>query len=88
MTYDYSNMQNPGPNAPLSWIKKSIEYICPNQDDPNRKKILMGLNFYGYFYTHSGGRAILGHEYLKMLKSYKGDLKWDHKSKEHFFELT
>ncbi|CAD6215938.1 GSCOCT00004240001.2-RA-CDS [Cotesia congregata] len=73
MTYDFSNVQRPGPNI-------------PDDDDPKRSKILMGLNFYGNNYTPDGGGAILGSQYIKYLDSYKGKLQWDERSKEHLLE--
>lgn len=47
----------------------------------------MGLNFYGNNYTPEGGGAIVGSQYLQLLESYKGKLKWDEKVKENFFEI-
>ncbi|KAI8849166.1 hypothetical protein BC829DRAFT_443170 [Chytridium lagenaria] len=38
MTYDFSNSQNPGPNAPLSWIEENILTLCPDFED--RPKLL------------------------------------------------
>jgi len=45
MTYDYSSLQRPGANAPVRWVRKCIETLDPLGE--NRKKILLGLNFYG-----------------------------------------
>ncbi|XP_012282892.1 chitinase domain-containing protein 1 [Orussus abietinus] len=87
MTYDYSSVQRPGPNSPLDWVRQCVEELVPNQDDPNRSKILLGINFYGNNYTPEGGGPIIGSQYLKLLKSLKGKVQWDEKSKEHFFEL-
>lgn len=44
---------SPGPTAPLHWIKECIELLLPNPS-PQRGKILMGLNFYGYDFGSSG----------------------------------
>lgn len=87
MTYDYSNVQHPGPNAPVSWIKKCVKALVHDNKDPKRAQILMGLNFYGNNYTPEGGGAIVGSQYLQLLESYKGKLKWDEKVKENFFEI-
>ena len=90
MTYDYSSVQRPGPNAPIDWIKKCIEYLVPDRKDIKRSQILMGLNFYGYHYTPTGGGPIVGSQYLKFieeLNATKGKFKYDDQSGEHFFEL-
>ena len=87
MTYDFSSVQRPGPNSPLSWSRKCVKALVPEKNDPRRAQILMGLNFYGNNYTPEGGGAILGSQYLELLESFKGKLKWDDQSKEHFFEL-
>lgn len=86
MTYDYSSIQKPGPNSPLDWARQCVETLVPKKDDPRRSRILLGINFYGYNYTPEGGGAILASEYLDILKSFKGKIRWDDKSKEHFFE--
>ncbi|XP_020300718.1 chitinase domain-containing protein 1 [Pseudomyrmex gracilis] len=86
MTYDYSSIQRPGPNSPLDWARQCVELLVPRKNDPRRSQVLLGINFYGYNYTPEGGRAILASEYLDILKSFKGKIQWDEKSKEHFFE--
>lgn len=87
MTYDYSSVQRPGPNAPISWVRKCIEYLIPKAQDPKRSQILMGLNFYGYHYTPTGGGPIVGNQYLKLLEDFKGKIQYDGDSEEHFMEL-
>jgi len=86
MTYDYSSIQKPGPNSPLDWARQCVETLVPKKNDLRRSQILLGINFYGYNYTPEGGRAIFGSEYLDILKSFKGKIRWDETSKEHFFE--
>ncbi|XP_046825380.1 chitinase domain-containing protein 1 [Vespa velutina] len=86
MTYDYSSIQRPGPNSPLSWARQCVELLIPDQNDPRRTQILLGINFYGYNYTPEGGGPILGSQYLKSLESFKSKIQWDDRSKEHFFE--
>ncbi|XP_044738709.1 chitinase domain-containing protein 1 [Chrysoperla carnea] len=85
MTYDYSNIQKPGPNSPIDWIKLCVESLT--SDTKKRKLILIGLNFYGYDYTSRGGGPIVAHEYLKLLKSFKGKLSFNKDIQEHHFEL-
>ncbi|KAK9720641.1 Glycosyl hydrolases family 18 [Popillia japonica] len=85
MTYDFSNIHRPGPNAPIMWIEDCVKLLAP--DEEKRDKLFTGLNFYGYDFTPSGGSAIVGHDYIRLLKSYKGKLDKDEKSVEHFFEI-
>jgi chitinase domain-containing protein 1 len=87
MTYDYSSVQNPGANAPIEWIRTCVENLVPDSKDIKRSQILMGLNFYGYHYTPTGGGPIVGSQYLKLLENFKGKIQWDDKSEEHFFEV-
>lgn len=87
MTYDYSNVQRPGPNAPTAWMKACVEYLVPNSKDIKRSQILMGLHMYGYHYTIDGGGPITGSHYLRFLENFKGKIRWDDKNEEHFFEL-
>ncbi|KAF4790180.1 Chitinase domain-containing protein 1 [Turdus rufiventris] len=60
MTYDYSAPHRPGPNSPLPWVRACVELLDP--DSKWRKKILLGLNFYGMDYSALGtsGEPILG----------------------------
>jgi len=61
MTYDFSvGSGKAGPNAPLSWMRACVENLDP--DEEHRKKILLGLNFYGYMYSAQGGAPVLGHQ--------------------------
>ncbi|XP_025831857.1 chitinase domain-containing protein 1 [Agrilus planipennis] len=85
MTYDFSNPQRPGPNAPLPWVKDCIQFLSSSQE--KRKKILTGLNFYGNAYTPNGGSPIVAHDYVELLKNSRTkELKFDPESVEHFFE--
>lgn len=85
MTYDYSNSQIPGPNAPSSWVEDSITSISSNLTQ--RPKILMGLNFYGNDYTASGGGSIIFHDYIKLLKKNpEQKLKYNPEVEEHYFD--
>ncbi|KAK5641609.1 hypothetical protein RI129_010156 [Pyrocoelia pectoralis] len=85
MTYDYSNIQRPGPNAPIQWMNECINSLTSSLKSYD--KILTGFNFYGNAYTATGGGPIVGHEYLNLLKQYKGQLHYDSKSAENYFEV-
>ncbi|CAN1793828.1 Protein THYLAKOID RHODANESE-LIKE, chloroplastic [Linum perenne] len=91
MTYDFSNPQNPGPNAPLKWIRLTLQLLLNQNADAQSlaPKIFLGINFYGNDFSLSedsgGGGAILGHDYLSLLDKYRPQLQWEEKSAEHFF---
>lgn len=90
MTYDYSNVQRPGANSPVYWIKQSIEHIVPSKAKDlteKRTKILMGMNMYGNDYTPDGGGPIVSGDYLSLLKHLKKRLVYDEKDVENFFEV-
>lgn len=58
MTYDFSNAQNPGPNAPLKWIDLTLKLLLGssnNVDSSLARKVLLGINFYGNDFAISGG---------------------------------
>lgn len=94
MTYDFSNPQNPGPNAPLVWIRSTMKLLLGTHaaDSQNlTQKVFLGINFYGNDYAlqgGTGGGAILGRDYLSLLEKHKPQLKWEKKSGEHFFFYT
>ncbi|RNA40281.1 chitinase domain-containing 1 [Brachionus plicatilis] len=89
MTYDYySHSGLIGPNAPIDWIRQNIDYFT--DDLQYRKKILLGLNFYGMkFVTNSAGKPIsqpepiIGKDYIKFIKNNEMNLKWEENYKEH-----
>lgn len=62
MTYDYSNVQRPGPNSPIKWIRECVKTLVPKATSPIRAKLLMGLNMYGYDFSPMGGGPIIGNE--------------------------
>ena len=43
-----------GPNSPIGWIRENILQIIPEHSE-KRKKILLGLNFYGYDFGGASG---------------------------------
>ncbi|KAG6445122.1 chitinase domain-containing protein 1 [Manduca sexta] len=90
MTYDFSNPQKPGPNAPLYWMKMCVEKLIDNEESPaKRSKILLGLNFYGNSYTANGGGPIVGTEYIEILKNAKSNqvLTYNNNTAENYVEI-
>jgi len=84
-TYDFSSVEKPGPNSPLSWVKEAVLRLVPDEKE-KRSKILLGLNFYGMSYTSSGGGPILGRDVVQTLKNFKKKLNFDTSSGESYFE--
>lgn len=58
MTYDFSSPHNPGPNAPLKWIRSVLQLLLGsprNGVQSLARKIFLGINFYGNDFTLTGG---------------------------------
>ncbi|XP_066995734.2 chitinase domain-containing protein 1 [Anabrus simplex] len=87
MTYDFSSPQRPGPNSPLQWAMDCVIELVPNDNDPLRSKIFLGINFYGNDYTPNGGSPIVNNQYISLLKNAKGRLRYDNMSAEHMVEV-
>jgi len=85
MTYDYPHYYKPGPVSPYNWVKECVLVLTPEKNS-FRKKILLGLNFYGYSYKERGTAPIVGNTYIDVLKKEKPKLKWLTDDKEHKFE--
>lgn len=92
MTYDFSSPQNPGPNAPLKWVRSTLRVLLGTTTNDDRslvnKKIFVGINFYGNDFALSeggGGGAITGKDYLSLLEQHQPSLQWEKRSGEHFF---
>ncbi|KAJ9188243.1 hypothetical protein P3X46_003615 [Hevea brasiliensis] len=91
MTYDFSSPHNPGPNAPLKWIRFTLQLLLGTTGSDawtQAHKIFLGINFYGNDFLlseGSGGGAIIGRDYLSLLEKHKPDLRWEEGSAEHFF---
>ncbi|KAJ3187270.1 Chitinase domain-containing protein 1 [Irineochytrium annulatum] len=82
MTYDFSNPNQPGFNAPLNWIADNVRRLAPELED--RSKILIGLNLYGNDYRNGGnGDTVVGSRYLDLLRSKELEFEWDDGVAEH-----
>ncbi|KAG7398061.1 Chitinase domain-containing protein 1 [Phytophthora boehmeriae] len=65
--YDF---RMPGPNAPYSWLKATLEKMLPLE----REKILLGIPFYGY----DNNDAIIGRTYTESLEENDvAKIRWD-----------
>ncbi|XP_054426477.1 chitinase domain-containing protein 1 [Pteronotus mesoamericanus] len=86
MTYDYPTAQQPGPNAPLPWVRACVQALDPKSRW--RSKILLGLNFYGADYAASrdAREPVIGARYIQTLKEHRPRIVWDSQAAEHFFE--
>lgn len=85
MTYDYSNPQRPGPNSPLPWLLQCVDELVPDGTDEYRRKILLGLNFYGYDYSKTSHKPVVGHEYISLLEKHKPKFHFNNITGEHSF---
>ena len=58
MTYDFSGPNNPGPNAPLEWIRFNLQLLLGSTGNNVQRlapKVFLGINFYGNDFVLSGG---------------------------------
>eukprot|EP00268_Persea_americana_P027279 TRINITY_DN26700_c0_g1_i1.p1 TRINITY_DN26700_c0_g1~~TRINITY_DN26700_c0_g1_i1.p1 ORF type:complete len:482 (+),score=54.71 TRINITY_DN26700_c0_g1_i1:127-1446(+) len=91
MTYDFSGPHSPGPNAPLNWIRSSLQMLLgdtANGSPSHVDKIFLGINFYGNDFIlseGSGGGAVTGREYLSLMEKHRPVLQWKDNFAEHFF---
>lgn len=87
MTYDYTSGGMPGPNSPIQWMRQCVETLTPTAKAEHRKKILVGLNFYGTHYiVGTKVEPILGTQYVEVLKKQKPTIRWDAQVAEHITE--
>ncbi|KAM7472290.1 hypothetical protein LguiA_010473 [Lonicera macranthoides] len=91
MTYDFSGPQNPGPNAPLRWVRSTLQILLATRSGGASNlasKIFVGINFYGNDFIISGGLGggpIVAREYLSLLEQHKPLLQWEKNIAEHYF---
>jgi chitinase domain-containing protein 1 len=66
-----------------------VEQLVPDPNSPHRSKILLGLNFYGQDFTPNGGGAILGNQFIELLKKAKPSekMRHDETAEENFIEI-
>jgi len=84
MTYDYSNPERPGANSPIKWVEKCVKSLSSSKGE--RGKFLIGLNFYGYQYSSTGGHPVFGKDYMDLLADANG-IQWSEDVEEHYFEV-
>ncbi|KAH9620819.1 hypothetical protein KSS87_015126 [Heliosperma pusillum] len=91
MTYDFSSSYRPGPNAPLFWVRSTVELLLSSSSNNLASKVLVGINFYGndFDLTEGGGaQAITGRDYVSLLDRYKPKIEWQEDFAEHFFSYS
>jgi len=95
MTYDFPNKE-PGPVAPLEWVKITMEKFSM-LEGAESIKVFLGLNFYGYRYDRVGSskkneqqqqygmKPIVGRDYVEFLRKAPSTLMivYDPRSHEH-----
>ncbi|KAE9553462.1 hypothetical protein FO519_003334 [Halicephalobus sp. NKZ332] len=84
MTYDHKSSQPVGV-GPVYWIEPNIEYVLEASGGENREKVMLGVNFYGYFYeSASNPTPGLIHEFGKRIKEDPSIVVvWNKESEEH-----
>ena len=103
MTYDFSSSAaQPGPNSPMEWMISSVNTLIGREkfrdvDDNLKKKVLMGLNFYGIKWEkppgkkeiEGGATPIVGHELIKLLSENEKSafFRWDKDTLEHLLRV-
>lgn len=73
--------------APLPWVRQCMEaFVVENPE--NARKLLMGVNFYGYDYHPMGAKLepVIGKQYVSLLEKHKPEIRWDSSGAEHFIE--
>jgi chitinase domain-containing protein 1 len=103
MTYDYAvsysrhsgESTSTGANAPLDWMRRSVEGFLGGEENPRlAKKILLGLNFYGYSFAPEAAdpddrvKAIVGRQYIEAIEDIINDelpsvIEWEPETSEH-----
>jgi spore germination protein YaaH len=94
-TYDHTGGSTPGPNAPIEWVRESVQALVgpDSLDDLTiMKKVLMGVPFYGYRFAldHTDRRPtpIVGHELIKALHADpEAEVKYHEQWQEHSITL-
>ncbi|EDQ90262.1 uncharacterized protein MONBRDRAFT_1599, partial [Monosiga brevicollis MX1] len=87
-TYDFSQPTTAGPNAPYDWVRKCVQDLRPTATAA--PKLCVGLNFYGNIYGPQGGSAIVGHQYLDILRAQGPNIRttWNSRAREHTMQFT
>uniref|UniRef100_A0A1I7XUK1 Chitinase domain-containing protein 1 n=1 Tax=Heterorhabditis bacteriophora TaxID=37862 RepID=A0A1I7XUK1_HETBA len=86
MTYDYSS-QSPAGIAPYTWVEQSISTILSGSSHL-ADKLLLGVNYYGYEYSHGRVEPVIFDRFLSVLKETNTELEWDTVAKEHMLKTS
>jgi len=76
---------NPGPVAPLNWVKDVIDYLMINV---NIEKIYLGIPFYGYDWTINQNKnavALSTKQIYNLIEKYSINVKWNEEAATPFF---
>ncbi|XP_049848601.1 chitinase domain-containing protein 1-like [Schistocerca gregaria] len=86
MTYDYSSPRKPGPSSPHEWALSIVKRL-QGKDKTHSKKILMGVNLYGYDFIAAlhQGQPILADKVVELLREKEPIVKWHPTYREHYF---
>ncbi|EGG20314.1 chitinase domain-containing protein 1 [Cavenderia fasciculata] len=84
MTYDYDPSQ--ASVSPLPWVEHNLRGVLAGDSGDNVHKVMMGIPFYGYRTTLKDSPAVLGNDYIEMIKKYKPKrIDWSRTTHEHTF---
>eukprot|EP00884_Botryococcus_braunii_P020781 jgi/Botrbrau1/7387/Bobra.0316s0030.1 len=91
MTYDYTLGNKPGPNAPVYFVEDNLKLLMEGDVAGKRaKKVFLGINWYGndFQLPQEGRNALLGHDYIDILKRSRPKFRLDKDVMEHIFEYV
>jgi len=76
--------------APINWVEANIRYFIGIIDEDGggieTSKILLGLNFYGYDRSGGGTKAILGRDFVELLRRPDSVVGFNDETGEHHIQ--